>query len=172
HLISFGLMDEPIDLSDIDDIADEVKKAEIRRKQNYFSNAISCYKEIVNKGVELSLETNIKGIFKLGAGLDLGEIEIKITGDKEHHMELDLFGESLIRAARLQEYTKIIADQFSQTTSLLVVSETAAQYNNNQEALITLKTTPHKVRNFSNLDQVFVKNIDILSQLELEKKAA
>lgn len=159
HLISFGLMDDPIDLTDIPDLKAEAEAAEFRNKKSILNNAISCVQDIILNGTKLASSFTLATPFKLGAALDFGEAEIKIVGDQKHHKELDFFGSVLIRAARLEAHTKIIANQFSENSSLLIVSAEAAYFFSDalRQGFVQLETVQSKIRDFPEIQKIYAK---------------
>ena len=58
----------------------------------------------------------------VGAGLDYGKVEVLITGDTTFRKELDIDGEVIVRATRLEAYSKLLISKFDGTSSYLVIN--------------------------------------------------
>lgn len=161
HLISFGLLDDPVDLSDIPDIQTELKQAEFKKWQNFLQNAFCCLEEIVVGSHKLVLNAAFSQLIKIGAGLDFGEVELKIVGDPNSREELELFGPSLIRVARLESHTKVISDLFRPTSSLLILSPEASNFLKEENQVTKIDTGLHAIRDFPEIRQIYVKEFQI-----------
>ncbi len=128
HLISFGLMDDDeVDLSDIPGIETELKQADERRAQNALKRTILVMDLIAFNTELLAAEMGIPGI-RLGAGLEHGDVELRVFGDSEYRREFDIFGNTIVRATRLQAHTKALLSQVPAGSSLLLASPIAMHY--------------------------------------------
>jgi class 3 adenylate cyclase len=151
HLVSFGLMEGSVDLSDIDDLGDEVDAAEQRRNRALLENAVKCVERIVIGAARLAHENCIETEVRIGAAIDYGEVEIKVMGDRDHRAELDIFGSTIIRATRLESYTKAITRHFRPGESILIVSPSASQFLGDSTRFRMLRTTGNPVRDFPEI---------------------
>ena len=128
HLISFGLMDDDdVDLSDIPGIETELKQADDRRAQRALKRTILVMDLIAFNTELLAAEMGIPGI-RLGAGLEHGDVELRVFGDSEYRREFDIFGNTIVRATRLQAHTKALLPQAPAGSSLLIASPIAMHY--------------------------------------------
>ncbi len=122
HLVSFGLMDESADLSDISELQGEVAEAESRKVQFLASKATLMFEEIVDKFEKLKMHYDISEYLKMGAALAAGPIEIRIQGNKNYRQEVDIEGDAIVRSMRLESYTKLLINRINPVGSLLILS--------------------------------------------------
>ena len=155
HLISFGLFDHNPDLSDIPGLTNELEAADRRRLRATSTQAIECLDQIAHQAQVLFSQTNLHGYFRLGASLDLGPVEIKVVGEEKSRKELDIFGLTVIRSARLEAHTKAISELFTPTDSLIVVSESAIDFLSGYPIQI-VDTSTRPVRDFPNIHKIGV----------------
>jgi class 3 adenylate cyclase len=159
HIISFGLMDYEADLADIPDLVDEDRKARLNRQRALAKNAFLCFEKIV-LGAQYLAKVHQLPEVRISGALDYGDVEIKVVGDSLYRKELDLYGDTVIRCARLQAHTKVIADKFNPGASLLVVSPTAVNFAASPSDLTAISTQEHPVRDFPEIKQILVQAID------------
>ncbi len=159
HLISFGLMDDDdVDLSDIPGIETELKQADERRAQNALKRTILVMDLIAFNTELLAAEMGIPGI-RLGAGLEHGDVELRVFGDSEYRREFDIFGNTIVRATRLQAHTKALLSQVPTGSSLLIASPIAMHYAT-AELRSRLRETPTDglpVRDCADLHSIWMR---------------
>lgn len=172
HLISFGAMDEKVDLSVIPDLEYEEKNAELRRQKYIFSKLFSALNEIINGLYFICQSTNSTPLL-IGAGVTCGEAEIKLFGDEKHRKELDLFGEVIIESARLQSYSKYLKNVLNlENFSLLVISPKVEPFITDGIYLERITTQNNPIRDFSNIDFVYTFSIPFKFNSNIESYAA
>jgi len=122
HLISFGLMDESVDLSDIPGIQNEIIEAEMRKAGHLVERSIKMFEELIEKYEKLIARYDISDNLRIGAALASGLIEIQIQGDENYHQEVNIVGDTIVRSVRLEAYTKFLMNQVAPTCSMLILS--------------------------------------------------
>jgi class 3 adenylate cyclase len=163
HIISFGLMDYEPNLVDIPDLIDEDRRARIQRQHALVQNATRCFEKTVMGAQYLARMHQLPEI-RISGALDYGDVEIKVVGDSLYRKELDLYGDTVIRCARLQAHTKAIESKFNPTASLLVVSPSASPFIPESLAMVSMATKEHPVRDFPEIKKILVMPIEPLPQ--------
>lgn len=159
HLISFGLMDDDdVDLSEIPGIEAELKQADERRAQSALKRTILVVDMIAFNTELLAAEMGIPGI-RLGAGLEHGDVELRVFGDTEYRREFDIFGNTIVRATRLQAHTKALLPQAPAGSSLLVASPIAMHYASAElrKKLSEVSTDGLPVRDCADLHSIWTR---------------
>lgn len=149
HVINFGVMDYAPDLSDIPGIEAEERAADERRLQHTSDSAFRCIEEIMTRFNVLALNHYPSDGPRLGAGMDKGLVERGVQGDG-NLLELDVNGDPVNCSNRLQEYGKVVMDQFAPTSSLLVISPFASDYLTDLAGFRRVSTLQNPVRNYVN----------------------
>lgn len=122
HTVSFGVMEKEQTLSDIPGLERENEGADRRKMRHLLHHATRAFEEI-SKGFEiLKNQYGISLPMLVGAGLSYGEIEVVIRGDDKYRKELDIDGESIVRAVRLESYSKFLNKSISDESSFMVIS--------------------------------------------------
>ncbi len=122
HIISFGLMEKEEDLSDIPGVEEESSSADERKMKHILHHSTRAFEELVKGFDELKRQYGIVLPMLVGAGLSFGEIEVVVRGDDKYRKELDIDGESIVRAVRLESYSKFLNKNISDDSSFLVIS--------------------------------------------------
>lgn len=122
HIISFGLMDESADLSDIPEIQNEVQEAEKRKTKVLSEIAILMFAEFMDKFLKLKLRYDISDNLRVGAALAAGSMEIQIQGDEVYRQEVNIVGDTIVRSVRLEAYTKLLISEVAPMGSMLIIS--------------------------------------------------
>lgn len=122
HVISFGVMEREEDLAEIPGLESEQLSANERKMKHLLLHATRSFEEIV-KGFDILKRQHGIGLpLLVGAGLSFGGIEVVIRGDDIYRKELDIDGESIVRAVRLESYSKYLNKSISDDSSFLVIS--------------------------------------------------
>ncbi len=156
-LITFGVFDEALpDLSDIPGIEREEISAENQRWKELTYHCFTCTHKLIEKFQELSKIHFPEIPMKLGAGIDRGPINRGIRGS-DHKMELDIWGDRVNCASRLQTYSKNLMSNFEKDSSLLVVSPFAGDYLEDQTDFKTHLISDEGIKDFAGIKWVMVK---------------
>lgn len=155
HIFSFGIMDE-IDLSDLKTLENEVENAN-RTKIKIYSNKIhDLFPEFVSEFHKLNQEFNIKSNLRIGAAVACGDVKLKVQGDAGTKMELDIEGEVIVKASRLEAYTKLLGEKESKTSSYLILEEEVANNVDTQRYTCWDTTLSGlQVRDFPSILKIF-----------------
>ncbi len=159
HLISFGLMDEnDVDLSDIPGIETELRQADARRAQATIARVVLVMDLVAFNTELLAAEMGISAI-RLGAGLEYGEVELRVFGDSEYRREFDIFGNTIVRATRLQAHTKALLSHLQAGSSLLIASPIAMHFASPdlREKLCEAHTRDQPVRDCPDLEIIWTR---------------
>ena len=157
HIMTFGVMDEQVDLSDIPGIDEEAATAARNRNQSLVRAAASACREVMD-GLAALVATSGLGVkISVGAAIDFGEMELRTIGNKQHRLEYDIFGRTVIRAARLEGHTKALRKNMFHDASMLILSDEAAQIGAETEHFIRVNTRSCPVRDFPEIQQLWVQ---------------
>lgn len=122
HMISFGVMDANVDLTDIPGYDDEIKRSDGAKKAVYFLNSIKTFVHMLLEFEKLKSEFKVNVPLLIGAGIAFGPVEVVLRGDKRFRQELDIDGETIVRAVRLESYSKFLNINVDQDSSFLLIS--------------------------------------------------
>lgn len=175
HIFSFGIMDE-IDLSDLATLNKEVENANQRKLKIYSNKIHELFPEFVSEFHMLNQEFNIKSNLRVGAAVACGDVKLKVQGDAGTKMELDIEGEVIVKASRLEAYTKLLGEKTSKTASYLILAEEVAK-NVNTQGYTCWDTTVNgfQIRDFPSISKVFFsawENPQNNSTVHINKKSA
>jgi class 3 adenylate cyclase len=159
HLISFGLMDESADLSDIPELRFEVISAEINKSKILAESVEKMFDELIEKYEQLKAKYDVTENLRIGAALASGNIEIKIQGNQNYRLEVNIDGDTIVRGARLEAYTKLMLQQFSPESSLLVYSPEIIENLKCQTALEewNIQNPSQSVRDYPSIKRLYYK---------------
>jgi class 3 adenylate cyclase len=121
-IASFGVMEKEEDLSDVIGINDAIKTARQNRKSDLLKKSNNAFEKVLIEFENIKEKFKIKADLVVGAGIAYGEIELLIRGDAKFRQELDIDGESIIRAKRLESYSKLLNSKVDKDSSFLVIS--------------------------------------------------
>ena len=160
HLISFGLMDESADLSDIQEIRSEVVEAEYRKAKILAENAVRMFDDLIIKYEKLKFRYDISERLTIGAALAAGPIEIQIQGDENYRQEVNIEGDTIARSSRLEAYTKFLVTRVKTPGSMLIISPEVVDDLGSEVHSRTwyLKDDEVPVRDFPDLKKVFYRS--------------
>jgi class 3 adenylate cyclase len=122
HLISFGLMDQTENLSDILSIKNEVQDAENNKGKILTEMAIKVFEDLVEQYENLKIKYDVCDELNIGGALAAGHIETQIQGDETFRREVDIGGDTILRSARLEAYTKPLMEKIGIQCSMLILS--------------------------------------------------
>lgn len=122
HIISFGVMDAPPDIGDLPGYEGELKRSSEMQRAAYFLNALKTFMEMLMGFEKLKADCHVELPLLIGAGLAHGPIEIVLRGDKRYKQELDIDGETIVRAVRLESYSKYLNSNVDSDSSFLIIS--------------------------------------------------
>lgn len=122
HMISFGIMDSNPDISDLPGYEDEIKRSTDMKKAIYFLNSIKTFVHMLMAFEKLKDDYKINRPLLIGAGIAYGSVEVVLRGDKRYRQELDIDGETIVRAVRLESYSKVLNLKVDNDSSFLLIS--------------------------------------------------
>jgi len=164
HLISFGVMEDRegfLDLLDSDKVEGKIVTGKDRRLIYFMSHLLKSLQDIVDAVGLLSMQYLSGHVIKLGVGIDKGDVVTQVQGHASSHLELDITGEPINCASRLEAYSKQFSikdhddDQIGVLTA--VFSPFAADYVPLDELSIKSPTTELPIRDFEHLKWVIVR---------------
>ncbi|PIU00853.1 MAG: hypothetical protein COT74_02840 [Bdellovibrionales bacterium CG10_big_fil_rev_8_21_14_0_10_45_34] len=157
HMISFGAMDLDVDLSDIPGIEGEAEAASFNRAKTYTQRALESITKLAFSFEDLKEQFDILDSISLGVGIAFGEVKVGVLGDDEFKKELDINGRCIIRAARLEAYSKIIRNELAPDRSVAVLGPELEPFIDSELRMFQhwQTTLPQKkVPNFHELEHV------------------
>lgn len=163
HLISFGVIEEVPDLSDIPGLEEQIKEAHARKLAKYVDSADKIFKSLVEQLIFLSAKYDIGAPVSIGAAVGAGDIRVIIHGDANYRREIDIDGDVIFRVTRLEAYTKVILGAKSGLESCLIFSpEVENHLPSDRELTIWTVDGNSAVRDFPAIRHVFCRNISHL----------
>jgi len=157
HIISIGLVNENIDLSDVPEITLDVNQAELRRHQQQLTKCIELFEKVLSEFSLIKEDLQIDYEVAVCAGIDFGEIGLKLLGDPDVRLEFDIEGLIVIRCARLEAYTKNLRQHIASDKSYLILSTDAAKFLSPEKVFSTYDTTQEPVKDFPFENMIFFK---------------
>lgn len=121
-LISFAVMEKDEDLSDIPGIESDLQLASKERMKSACKNSVETFQQIISAFEELKEKYKVPDHLLVGAGIASGEIDVVVRGDANFRQELDIDGEPIVRAVRLEAYSKLLNKMVDQSSSFLIIS--------------------------------------------------
>jgi class 3 adenylate cyclase len=157
-IISFGIMDSDVDMSDIPGLETEEKQAAATKSRRHVKTATEAYQSIA-AGVEgLRAKHGIMINLVIGAGLSAGQIDVIIRGDEGTRQELDIEGIAVIRAARLESYSKLLNKSIDSESSFLVLDPELSVWVADPSILRwPITNQEDQVRDFPDIKSVFYR---------------
>lgn len=158
-LISFGVMDKDIDLSDFPEAAQGEIEAQKRKRSECLRMATQVFFEIA-KGIEdLSQKHNVPLPMKLGAGCAYGPIELLVRGDETYRQEMDIQGSTIIKSVRIEAYSKLLNSQIDSDSSFLLVAPELMDAVSAEQGFKTLLITKpeQQVRDFPDIQMLLYR---------------
>ncbi len=159
HIISFGVMDKESDMSDIPGLEGELEIASQRRRQDLLRSAIQFFESMLPNFEALKVQYKVQSEIKIGASVASGDIEIIVRGDASVRQEFDIDGEPIVRAARLEAYTKLLSNIVDSNSSYLVISPEFAKFleSFSQIKMVLIDRPEIQVRDYPDMKQVFYR---------------
>lgn len=157
HMISFGVVDDDIDLSDIPGIELEMERAENRRLERVSERVFRCMDEIFRDFQKIADRHFPGQTVRLRGGMDKGRVEAGIQGDANHMLEFDINGDAVNCAARLQEYGKVASTKCHDSSSVLIISPFASDFLKDLNLFHRQSTLATPIRNYPKIRWVLVR---------------
>lgn len=157
HLISFGVMDESPNLFDLPGMESEVVSANVKLSKARFSNSLIAAATIALQFDNLKEKFDIVDNISLGFGIAEGDVTVSVQGD-ESRKELDINGRTIILAARLEAYSKVIRMSVAPDKSVVVVEPSLSKYFDDENRMFRKWDTVEaslQVRNFPEIHHVY-----------------
>lgn len=152
-LISFGIMERDEDLSDLTGLDDELQKAEFVRKEGLLQDSYALFLDLAGALEQLREKYKIEAPLLLGSGCSFGNVEVVIRGNKDYRQELDIDGAPIIRAVRLEAFTKSL-NQGLETDSSFFILDTElvdAIESHKDFRILDISTLKLQVRDFPDI---------------------
>jgi class 3 adenylate cyclase len=157
HVINFGVVEYHPDLSDIAGLEEELARAEERRLKQVSDRVFACADEIFDVGMKLGVEiVGEKGVC-FGGGVDKGLVEKRVQGDEAAFLELEVNGDAVHCAARLQDHSKKIRAELCPQDSILLVSPFASDYLTDLSGMQRISALDNPIRNYPGIKWVLAK---------------
>ncbi len=163
-LVTFGVFEEDVDLSDIPGLEREVASAEERRWKQLTQNAVNCSDRLAVKFQRLAAKHFPDQVLRIGIGIDRGKVWKGVRGN-DFKKELDIWGDSVNCASRLESYTKALVPQFSDGASILVMSPYAVDYLESFSGYVKVETHS-EIKDFNGIRWVLAKEFKASSANE------
>jgi class 3 adenylate cyclase len=159
HIISFGVMDEFPDLSDIPGLEQEERTASQNRNRYFLGQAVKALEQIIHQFYRIKSKYQITTNTRIGASIDFGAVGIVLQGDNQFRSELDLTGIVIVRGTRLEAYTKTLYEVANLHHSIMILSPTAALYLPEGTSFKHYDLNDHPVRDFPEIKFILYKEI-------------
>lgn len=158
-LISFGVMDKDVDLSDLNETESLKSDVQKRRKAEWLRAATQVFCEIA-QGVEtLSQKHNVSLPLKIGAGCAFGTVELLVRGDETYRQEMDIQGSTIIKSVRLESYSKLLNKNIDEDSSFLMIAPELMDSVNPEQSFKTLMIAnpDQQVRDFPDIQMLLYR---------------
>lgn len=162
HLISFGLFDVP-SLADIPSLKELQEESEEPRINTYTQAALKFHERVSQDLEKILTSYGLMSGYGIGLATSLiyGDVRISLIGDTNHRLEFDISGVNINRAARMQEYSKVIRATSNVYTrhfnSIVVIGSELDKYLRQLgvEAQQISTTGDKSVRDFPAVEKVY-----------------
>lgn len=158
-LITFGVMDNDIDLSDLPNSVDAHKRFEETKKIECLRQASEVFLGISRGLEEISMKHGISIPLVIGCGCSYGPVDVFVHGDESYRQELDIQGTAIVRSVRLEAYSKLLTVRIDSESSFLLVSpELASSVEPSLGFKMWMITTPNEqVRDFPEIKSILFR---------------
>ena len=126
-LAAFGLFDDENLLEDIPGLEDKNKEADEARWIGLTVDTYGCLETLMNRFEKIAAEHFPEEVIRIACGLDRGKVHRGVRG-ANNRREFDIWGDKVNTAAKLEAFSKSIAEGFGPDSSLLVISPYAADF--------------------------------------------
>ncbi len=155
-VISFGIFEEQTDLSDIPGIESELHSANMRRWTQLTKDCFECVDELMAISMATADKIIPDAAVRFGAGVDRGPVVRGVRGGADK-FELDIWGDRINCAAKLEAYSKNAGKHFQEKSSALVISPFASDFIEAQTKFIRLETAKEPLNGFPGIRYVLAK---------------
>lgn len=155
-LVSFGIMERDEDLSENTGNKTE-EDLVIAKKSICLERALKSFKKIAAVVEKLKDEFQIIETLVVGGGLDYGQIEVFIRGNEKYRQELDIDGPSIIKAVRLESFSKILNNLVDKDSSFIILDTTLLDLKSEIQTglkMWLIDLTEHQIRDFPEIKSV------------------
>jgi class 3 adenylate cyclase len=128
-LVTFGIMERDEDLSEIASMTGTDKSASDTKKTICLQRAFKTFKKISDIVESLREELQIEETLVVGGGLDYGSIEVFIRGNEKYRQELDIDGPAIIKAVRMESFSKVLNNLVDKESSFMILDTTLLDLN-------------------------------------------
>lgn len=131
HTISFGVLDDQVDLSDVLGINEDEKIANINTNSQMLSNIIKCLQKIIDDSQQLMNVMQLDIKFRIRGGISVGNVEMSVCGNATH-LEYDIVGDTVVMVARLESYCKYVVKNmtFDDHESIILITPNVTDFYN------------------------------------------
>ncbi len=158
-LISFGIMENDVDLSDLPEARQTDELIHARKKVECLRQANLVFLELADGLEILAKKHQISQAIVLGSGCAFGSIEVIVRGDENYRQELDIQGATIIRAVRLESYSKLLNFQIDAESSFMLLSTELMTSAGLEQGFKTWMVTSEKdqVRDFPEIKMMLYR---------------
>lgn len=117
------------------------------------------FDELIEKVDQLKASYHIIDDIWIGAGIAAGNIQLQIQGNQTYRQEVNIDGDTIVRCARLEAYTKLIMNKINEKCSLLIFSPEMKGILNSQINLEPWSTDGQDmaVRDYPDIKMIYYK---------------
>ncbi|MCC6277796.1 MAG: hypothetical protein IT289_07780 [Oligoflexia bacterium] len=164
HILSFGIMNDDRDLSDIEELKWQANVAEDREKEEQVRKILDCLNEIEVEFEKLILKYSLKSKLKLGIGVSYGEVILKMMGNAEFRLEYDIEGKAIVEAVRIETYTKELFKRSDHDSVIVLFSPTSSTREIlRQGAVLTIESGA--IKDFPDLTKLIRLNHSVTTKV-------
>ncbi len=128
-LATFGIMEKDEDFSETAGITGEQKSAAKTKRSICLQRAFKTFKKVSAIVEGLREEFQIEETLVVGGGLDYGLIEVFIRGNEKYRQELDIDGQAIIKAVRMESFSKVLNNLVDKESSFIILDTTLLDLN-------------------------------------------
>ena len=155
-LITFGLFEETPDLSDLPGIENELQEAEARRWRMLTDSCIQCMEQITLAAHKLGAEYFPEKPIRIGIGVDRGPIKKGLRGS-DHRLELDIWGDRVNCASRLEAFCKVVGLGCDPQSSVMVLSPFATDHLRDLVGYVRVPVAENGIKDFPGIRWVLAR---------------
>lgn len=158
-LISFGIMDNETDLSDLPEAQALTDKMNSQKMTDLTKQAVDVFFGIAQGLEDLTKKHSVTGSLMIGAGCAFGPIEVLVRGEENSRQELDIQGNTIIKSVRLEAYSKLLNKNIDFDSSFLILAPELMNYTCTGQGFKTLMITKpeSRIRDFPEINTVLYR---------------
>ena len=154
-LIVFDGSEQDVDLTDLPHLGRDVADADEQRWNGLSHQVMRCADQLAAQFLKLGEAFFPERKVRFGMGVDRGRIRRGVRGS-DLRKELDIWGDPVNCASRLEAFTKVLQMHFEKGSSFFVMSPYAADYISDFDGFIKFETQS-KIKDFPGIRWVLVR---------------